>query len=298
MSHIMAGSDLFRDSGFPFHIDKYAIAPNYHIPPHTHDFIELVYVVSGSAEHDMPGHRYPLRPGDVFVLEPNVYHSYTGSPHEETVVYNVLFDPALLRAELDALLQMTTFAHFFYFTPFMRTNASFVPYHPLAPDEAKQIEQQLDGMHNEYNRQLEGYQLVVKTRFIECLVWLSRFLTNKRPDERRRERGHTTDLERMDAIRHFIEAHYKQNLTLAGVSHIAGMSVSSFTAKFREATGTSLLEYKQRVQIRRACELLADTDRKILDVALEVGFNDISFFNRIFRKHRGMTPREYRKRLI
>ncbi|MNI11218.1 HTH-type transcriptional activator Btr [compost metagenome] len=291
---VLFGEHFFLGKHFPFHIDRYTIRPDEHIAPHTHDFIELVFVVSGSAVHHMSGHRYQLKAGDVFVLEPNVYHSYRGDSTTEAVVYNVLFDPGLLRKELDALMQMSSFIHFFYFLPFMRRSASFIQYQPLQPDEKATIEAHLETIWGEYMGKREGYQLLIKTRWIECLVWLSRYMKA----DMHAEETSVSDREWIDSVRHFIEQHYQQNLTLTQISRISGMSVSAFTAKFKSATGSSLLDYKHEIQIRNACELLSDTNHKVLDVGHEVGFNDISFFNKIFRKHRGLTPREYRQKRL
>ncbi|XID90324.1 helix-turn-helix domain-containing protein [Paenibacillaceae bacterium WGS1546] len=289
---VHTGAHFFRHEEFPFHIDRYAIRPNEHISSHTHDFVELVFVVSGNAMHEMAGNRYTLREGDVFVIEPNIFHSYTATG-EETIVYNALFDPDFLRRELDSLIQLPAFVQFFYLLPFLRRSDSFVPYQPLEEEQRSVILHHLSYIHSEYAAQREGWQLLVKTRWIECLVWLSRFLKDKPGAAPRPTVG---DRNWIGSVCYFIEREFRQPLTLEQVSRLCGMSVSSFTAKFRAATGSSLVDYKHKIQIRHACRLLAETDRKITDIAYEAGFGDISFFNKIFRKHRGMTPKEYRRR--
>ncbi|GGD51655.1 AraC family transcriptional regulator [Paenibacillus nasutitermitis] len=288
---VYTGNDYFRDSRFPFYIDRAVISRNQPIPSHTHDFVELVFVVEGSAFHEMAGHQYRLATGDVFILEPHVYHSYLGSADEDTVVYNVLFDTAFLQKELEALQEIPAFIDFFYLMPFLRKSQSFIPYHPLQAAQKLQFQSHLQTIYDEYEQGRDGSQLIIKTRWIECLVWLSRY----HQENRSAQRHVLSDRERILSIRNFVELNYKQPLTLIQLSRICGMSVSSFTAKFKENTGKSLMDYKHEVQIRHASALLLDTDTKILDVALETGFNDISFFNKTFRKHTGMTPREYRR---
>ncbi|MFC4809406.1 AraC family transcriptional regulator [Paenibacillus sp. GCM10023250] len=285
------GDEFFKLDDFPFYIDRYTIGKNETIPSHTHDFIELVFVVEGSAVHEMSGHAYRLAAGDVFVIEPNVYHSYVCAADRETVVYNVLFDAAFLRREMEVLQQMPSFINFFYLVPFLRKNHAFVPYHPLQPAQKVHIQSHLQAVFEEFAQRRDGYQLVIKTRFIECLVWLSRY------HQENREAGlrpSVSDRDWMDSIVHYVDRHYYQPLTLQQLSRLSGMSVSSFTAKFKEAAGMSLLDYKHTVQIRHASTLLRTTDKKVLDIAHETGFGDISFFNRVFRKHTGCSPREYR----
>ncbi|MFC5649100.1 AraC family transcriptional regulator [Paenibacillus solisilvae] len=282
----------FQDDRFPFYIDLCTIHKGNQIASHTHDFIELVFVVEGNAEHEVSGHHYKLAAGDVFVLEPNVYHSYLASQDEDTLVYNVLFEAAFLEKELEVLQQLPSFINFFYLAPFLRKSQSFVPYHPLQAGQMLHIQSHLQMINDEFQHKREGYQLLIKTRFIECLVWLSRYQQENRKHAKREE---ISDIAWIESIRNFVEQHYQQPLTLKQLSRLCGMSVSSFTAKFKEATGMSLLDYKHTVQIRHASELLlADTSKKVLQVALETGFNDLSFFNKTFRKHMGVTPRDYR----
>ncbi len=289
--NVHTGAHYFKNEDFPFHIDRYAIQPRESISSHTHDFVELVFVVSGHAEHEMAGNRYTLQKGDVFVIEPNIFHSYTGTG-EETIVYNVLFDPDFLRRELDSLLLLPAFVQFFYLLPFLRRSASFVPYQPLQEEQRSVILHHLDTIYSEYSAQREGWNLLVKTRWIECLVWLSRFLDNKPGIGPLPTVG---DRDWIESVCHFIEQEFRQPLTLEQVSRLCRTSVSSFTAKFRAATGSSLVEYIHKVRIQYACMLLVETDRKITDIAYEAGFGDISFFHKVFRKHRGLTPKEYRR---
>lgn len=290
---IYKGDMFFQQDDFPFHIHRYTIERGEHIPSHTHEFVELVFVVEGSALHEMSGHTYQLAAGDVFVLEPNVYHSYTCSPDKETVVYNVLFDATFLQQEMEVLQQMPSFVNFFYLVPFLRKSQSFIPYHPLTPSQKLQLQSHLQTIEEEFRQRREGYQLMIKTRWIECLVWLSRYHQENRKSAKP---SAISDQAWMESIVNYVELHYYQPFTLQQLSQLCGMSVSSFTAKFKEATGLSLVDYKHTVQVRHAAELLQGTDKKVLDIALEVGFGDISFFNRIFRKHTGVTPREYRRR--
>ncbi|GBF72954.1 hypothetical protein PA598K_01233 [Paenibacillus sp. 598K] len=289
---IYEGQQFFADADFPFYIDRYTIKRGELIPPHAHKFVEFVYVVSGNAVHEWSDRRHALAPGDVFAIEPDTYHSYIGSPNEETVVYNILFERELLRRELESLLHVPAFIDFFYLAPFLRNHASFVPYTPLKAYHRTQIDGHLRTMLQEYQERRDGFQLIIKNRWIECMVLLSRYhaeIQNETPTSRDLSKD-----EWISSIRNFVELNCDRDLSLAQLASTCGMSVSSFTAKFKQATGHSLLDYKHAAQIARACRMLAEGDMKIAAIAYEAGFRDVSFFNRIFRKHTGMTPRAYR----
>ncbi len=76
---VYEGQNFFADHDFPFYIERYAIKPKEIVYPHSHDFVEFVYVVTGGAIHEWADKSYSLAPGDVFAIEPNTHHSYTGS---------------------------------------------------------------------------------------------------------------------------------------------------------------------------------------------------------------------------
>ncbi len=288
---IFKGSSFFSNPQFPFYIDRYTLKKKEDIPQHTHDFMELVFVVHGTALHHMSSSSYHIKSGDVFVIEPQVYHSYSGAEHEEAVLFNVLFHPELLRKELEALKQMPSFIKFFYLSPFLRRNASFIAHSFLKEHQKLQMEQHFSLIHEEFSKKKAGYELIIKTRLIETLVRLSRFY-----QENTLTSSEVLSVEQwMQSICHYIEHNHQQTMTLKQMSDLCGMSISSFTTKFKQRTGQSFIDYKHVIQIKQACILLKETNEKILYIALEVGFNDISFFNKVFRQHMKVTPKEYRK---
>lgn len=68
------------------------------------------------------------------------------------------------------------------------------------------------------------------------------------------------------------------------------MSVSTFKAKFKANTGRTFLEYRNDMRIMAAKRLLVQTELKMIDIAQEIGFEDVSLFNRTFRQWTGMSP--------
>jgi AraC family L-rhamnose operon transcriptional activator RhaR len=73
------------------------------------------------------------------------------------------------------------------------------------------------------------------------------------------------------------------------------ISENYFSKLFKEVAGINFSEYVQKVRIDEACRLLRETDLKVLEVALRVGFNDLKFFYDVFKKITGKTPGDYRQ---
>ena len=76
---------------------------------------------------------------------------------------------------------------------------------------------------------------------------------------------------------------------------IAGMKQSAFSRFFKKNTGANFVDCSRILRIGRACKLLSDTGRPVTDICFEVGYANISNFNRHFRKERGVTPSQYKR---
>lgn len=282
---------IFKDSSFPFTLFKSPIKKGETIPRHTHDFVELVFVLEGSARHVMAGIEYILNPGDIFIVEPDVYHSYMGAEKSDTIVYNVLFERHFLEQEIQALSSIPSFIDFYYFSPFLRKNALFYPYLSVSGQYKLLMEMLLDSLSAELNNQQAGYQLVIKTRFIDFMIQLSRFYKMSES---------TVAVEQSDeqwlyTITSMLKQYYDQPFTLLQLSRLSGMSISNFTAKFKAYTNKTFLEYKHEIQLEEACRMLSATQLKVSDISERVGFKDLSFFYKVFRKQFGLTPLQYRQ---
>lgn len=105
-----------------------------------------------------------------------------------------------------------------------------------------------------------------------------------------------TDQDRMQRVCHYINQHLTEQIDRDKVAAAAHLSPGAFSRFFKLRTGKTLPEYVNALRIGRACELLADGQRKITDVAMECGFGNLANFNRRFRTLTKLSPREYRTR--
>ena len=101
----------------------------------------------------------------------------------------------------------------------------------------------------------------------------------------------------MTRARSFIVEHADEEMSLAAVAHVANMSATYFSQKFKEMTGINFVEYVARTRVEKARNLLLNPNRRVSEVAFAVGFQSLSQFNRAFKKVAGQSPREYRAKL-
>lgn len=92
----------------------------------------------------------------------------------------------------------------------------------------------------------------------------------------------------------YISSHFSENITLNDLADILHLNPSYLSSLFKNTTGLSYKEYLNRVRIEEAKRLLSSTDYPIMEIAVACGFNDQSYFTKIFKKHTGMTPKHYR----
>jgi AraC-like DNA-binding protein/mannose-6-phosphate isomerase-like protein (cupin superfamily) len=288
----MKNEQFWENTLFPFYTNKVTLQADEEVGEHSHEFFELAYVAEGSGEHQYNnGNFHSIKPGDVFIIEPDIVHDYRVNKHESAVIYNVLFNPSLLQAELDTMSAITSFVDFFYVEPLMRNDLRFNTRLTLQAKQQVRMRALLDGLILEQQNKNLGYQIMVKTEMIQLFVFLSRCY--QQMDLPVKVQG--SDEQTIHHIHEFIHRHYKQPLTLDQISHISGMSPSVFSVKFKQHTGQTLIEYRNEIRLNVAKEALLNTDSKILNIAQEVGFDDLSFFNKQFKKKLGLSPGKFRK---
>jgi YesN/AraC family two-component response regulator len=93
----------------------------------------------------------------------------------------------------------------------------------------------------------------------------------------------------------YIEEHYTEQFTLSSLAERYNLNPSYFARSFKRDNGQTVFEYLHGLRISAACTLLKRSNKPVLEIAIEVGYNNISFFNRCFRRITGTTPVEYRR---
>jgi transcriptional regulator GlxA family with amidase domain len=96
----------------------------------------------------------------------------------------------------------------------------------------------------------------------------------------------------------YMEQNLNKKLVLEELAEEAGYSASYFTTLFRKVTGYSPLSYFAHLKINKACEHLDFTKMKIKEISFLMGYSDPYYFSKDFQKKMGLSPRNYRRRII
>ena len=92
----------------------------------------------------------------------------------------------------------------------------------------------------------------------------------------------------------FISKNYANSLTLEYVASQVHLNPAYFSSLFKKESGFSFKEYLNMVRIEESKRLLTNTDYTIVDIAIAVGFEDQSYFSKVFKKYTGVTPKQFR----
>lgn len=125
--------------------------------------------------------------------------------------------------------------------------------------------------------------------FMRRVSLMAEFFECVRQNLNKRARSRVTD-----AIE-FVDAHYTEGFDVAALSTLCYMSEAQLFRLFKQETGFSPVEYKNRLRIRKAKELLLDDECGVSEIADLLGFENACYFSRIFKKYTGLSPLQYRK---
>lgn len=258
------------------------------VPLHSHEFIELAFIASGSALHFHNGRNGEIRfdgliQGDLFSVQIGEQHSYKHC--RNMVLYNLYLKPALLdrfRNLEDLPGWKLLFGE--------RTGLSGKLIH-LSPEERAKMVQCLEQILNEYRLMPQGYETMITALTTEFLVTVVRAAANWRSDFKDIYPGILESISMMEGAP-------EQHFSLEQLARFSHMCVASYTKKFRTATGLSPMEYLLNVRLQQVRHFLKTSDLSIAEIADRCGFCDANYLIKLFRRELGITPTRYRKENI
>ncbi len=264
------------NSSIRFLYQKLAIK-DYFWEYHYHPEYELVCVFEGSGTRHVGTHLSAYENGDLVLIGSNVPHSGFGlnakDPHVEIVAQ---IHPDVLAGCLN-LPEMKELAALL-----KRSSKGIRFFRPVQ----EKVKKMLIGMVN-----LEPFE-----RLIE-LINILRYLSVTEDYETLNDQEITGDVNkyqsRLQKIFNYVESYYKKEIEISDVADLLNISVPSFCNYFKKTTQITFTEFVNRYRIQKACVLLL-SDNTIAGVCFECGFNNVTYFNKIFKRIMGKTPSEFK----
>ncbi len=266
--------------------------PEYVGVVHKHEFIEIVLVISGQAEHTTSAGSYPVVKGDLVIVDcgtPHVFHADTRYP-DPFVAYDLMFTPDCVDSSLFGLASFEDLCTSFIFYSIFPEKRALGPDLHLSGGTYGVFGDIFQKLYQEFMSETPGYDTLVRVYVVELIVRVLRSLNDKPEKNINTRKKQTVE----DAIS-YLREHFNRHITLDELARKTFFSKDYFARMFHDVTGLQVHTYLQNLRIEEACHLLRTTDMKMSDIAAACGFNDLSFFYSVFRKMTHTTPGQYRK---
>lgn len=252
---------------------------------HWHNEFEINYVYEGSARYHIDYHYFDSQVGDIILIRPNAMHSIHPIQDLEHVTDSLVCHLDFLgTSNLDqtSILYLQPLQH-----DILKTVLRIQPHQ----EGYSAIKEVLFTIFDIIKRQEPYYELLLKSQLFQFLHLLYQhdYIIKKNTDNLYRKNEKLRGL--IDHIHH----HYQENLTIEEMADYMGYSKTHFMSVFKQQTGTSCMEFVIQVRLREACSLLTSSLKTVLEISNQVGFNNLSNFNRQFKRYYHMTPSRYRK---
>jgi len=253
--------------------------------PNIHDWFEMVYVKKGYAVFEIEKQSAPIGPNDIIIIRPHRTHKLIVSSTEgcEFIVFSFTFENR--KNPQVSEISMNDFLNFV-------RGSETEPFIKFKVNQKNEIITLLDRIVREKKNEDIGSEFYSYLLVLELFVLLSRALKMQWEDNI--SRG-TKIKELIEASVKFIENSYERDISISDISKYVFLSPGYYTRAFKEHMGVTPINYLLKLRVERAKELLAYTDKKAGDIALETGFSNQQRFNAIFKKFTGLTPTQYKK---
>jgi len=253
---------------------------------HKHDFLEMVYVRNGQALHTLNDIETIVNKGDYYIIDYGVMHKYKMINEKTFDIINILFKPRLIDETLQNCNRFQDLINHYLIKvsySVLEKNPTNIIYH----DTDNSIFFIVNQMQEEFNNKGLGYIELMRCHLIEIILLTMRTISKK---------DIVVNNDISQYILDYIEKNYMNPITLSDISSYLDYSLSYISRKFKKDVGVTFVQYLQQKRMEQSGRLIANTDKKLSEIAELSGYCDIKFFYKIFKKHWGMTPKEFRKK--
>lgn len=275
-------------SSYPLHVYSHHDKDGfYSVASHWHEELEWVYAQTGVLELRIQGKTYTLQEGEFCFINAEELHEIRSEG--ESLHHAIVFQGDFLDFE-----RYDTCEHQYIRPITNRTLAFPTRSEDLTPETREKIAACLREIVACYHQKPPCYTLHIKILILQVveLLYQADALSNVAQSSRQEETW--TKLKRVIS---YMQDNYAHPLTLQELAQQAYLSPPYFCHFFHKATGMSPIAYLNSYRIQRAAQMLAQQDTSIAQIAMEVGFDNQSYFIRKFREHKRVSPREYRRQV-
>ena len=252
---------------------------------HWHEEMEITLIRQGMSDYRVGQETFLAQEGDLILVPPYCTHSAFEIPGRTMVSDSLVFHLDFLGAQSQDLSASR------YLRPLMegkrRMSAVIHPDHP----GYEQIRDAFLGAWECFRTKPPFYEIRLKKELLQVVIFLLEYGCIRDSEESQTVYETRRQLKNVLA---FVAEHYNEKIKVADLARMSGFSESYFMSFFHQYVGMSCIRYINHYRIQKAAQDLEKTQAPVMEVALNHGFENISYFNLQFRRQFGMTPGEFR----
>ena len=254
---------------------------------HWHEEIEITLIREGMSDYRVGQEEFRAEEGDIILIPPYCTHSAYEIPGKTMVSDSLVFHLDLLGAQGQDLSASK------YLRPLAEGQLQM-------PEVIRSSDKGYGEIKKTFLRALDCfqsrppfYEMLLRESLLHVIILLFELGYIREPQESR-----STFINRLQLrnVLTYIAEHYREKIKVADLSDLSGFSESYFMSFFKQYVGMSCIQYINHYKIQKAAHALEETSQPVMEIAMDHGFDNISYFNLQFRKEFGMTPREFRSR--
>jgi len=258
---------------------------------HHHTEFEISVFKSGKGIYTVGKKQYDFKKGDVFMFSSDEVHCITDIYADEPMdLMNIHFEPRFIWSAGNNIFDIK------YLKIFFDRNEKFENRLDRNNPATKKIRNLLFDIESEFEKKQPEYELMIKINLLQILVTAIRDYDYVKTDSSSFS-AKTQHLYNLEQAMNYIDEHLTTDMDLDSLAKKANMSKTYFSAIFKKLNGISPWDYITIKRIEKAIQLLKTTNKTMLEIALNCGFNNTANFNRAFKKVTGKVPSDYRKYL-
>lgn len=274
---------------FPLAIytDNFSLFEDGYIRWHWHKEVQFSFSLYDKVIVFIEDEKIILSPGEGIMVNSNVLHQIKPYDNNNCIMFSIDFDSTLIGGGKESLIEKK------YLTPIVENSS--LKYIYLKPDVPwqKRILANLEEVFMLSHEKKYGYELEMKNYL--SIAWLN-LIREMKEEIKISVPAVSNDDERVKLAMEYIQKHYTENIVLDDIAMAANISKSECCRSFKRILKLTPFEYLLEFRVSKAAELLLKSTEPVSNIALDVGFNGISYFGKVFKKYRNSSPSKYRNK--
>lgn len=256
------------------------------VPLHWHEEMEIIYIKKGQGIVSVDLKPIRVKAGDLALILPGHLHSIQSWRLETMEYENIIFRMDLLLSRRSDLCGQD------FWEPLFAQELSL----PLCVTPEMDFYQELVSCIDQADEVCKTFPPAYPFAIKGCLFRFF-YLLFAHHCQRRSLPGkdRLRSLDKLKQTITYIDQHYREKITVADISAFLNISASHFMKYFKKTTGSSFIAYLNDYRLTMASRMLLTSSASILEVAQETGFENLSYFNRLFKEKYRLTPSQYRR---